>query len=346
MVAAREVLITPNPRQKMSQNRQIATRRDLLKTSILAGVGLAAGSSTPNSKAADAAPTGKPFRVAHMTDMHVEPGPRKAGEGWAAALKSLHTKLDRKPDLIITGGDHVMDSFVHEPKDVAPMWDLYQSVLKDNTDIPVHSTIGNHDVFGWGAPEKVTPEAAGYGKALYLEKMKLEKSYHSFDAGGWHLICLDNISRRATDPKSYVGELDEEQNQWLVSDLKQNASDKPVCVVSHIPLLAACVFFDNKRYDDKLQAYSISDAIMHRNVRSMLGLLRQHNVKLCLSGHIHLVDRIDYAGVSYICDGAVSGNWWKGPRQEFPEGYGVIDFYPDGRFEHRYQTYGWIAPQV
>ena len=43
---------------------------------------------------------------------------------------------------------------------------------------------------------------------------------------------------------------------------------------------------------------------------------------------------------------AVSGNWWKGPRQEFPEGYGVIEFYPDGRFEHQYHTYGWIAPKV
>jgi hypothetical protein len=56
-----------------------------------------------------------------------------------------------------------------------------------------------------------------------------------------------------------------------------------------------------------------------------------------------MVDRVDYRGHTFICDGAVSGNWWKGPRLSFPEGYGLFDLYPDGRFEHRYVTYGWDA---
>ena len=33
----------------------------------------------------------------------------------------------------------------------------------------------------------------------------------------------------------------------------------------------------------------------------------------------------------------------KGPLQQFPEGYGVIDLYPDGRFEHQYVAFGWKA---
>jgi 3',5'-cyclic-AMP phosphodiesterase len=66
-------------------------------------------------------------------------------------------------------------------------------------------------------------------------------------------------------------------------------------------------------------------------------------VPLLLSGHIHLVDRVSYLGKTYVCDGAVCGNWWRGPCQQFAEGYGVVDLWPDGTFEHQYVTYGWKA---
>jgi Icc protein len=47
--------------------------------------------------------------------------------------------------------------------------------------------------------------------------------------------------------------------------------------------------------------------------------------------------------VTYICDGAVSGAWWKGRNHECDEGYGLINLYDDGTFDHAYQTYGWLA---
>src|SRR5207248_5013748 len=125
------------------------SRRRVIQSGLLAGLGLAAGGISVSARGdqtdAKSQAPGRSFRMAHLTDMHVEPGPRKAGEGWAAALKSLHSQLDRAPDLIVTGGDHVMDSFEHGAPDVAAMWDLYQGVLHDNTDIPVRSCIGNHD---------------------------------------------------------------------------------------------------------------------------------------------------------------------------------------------------------
>ena len=75
-------------------------------------------------------------------------------------------------------------------------------------------------------------------------------------------------------------------------------------------------------------------------------------VKLCLSGHVHLNDRVemgvpgapaDGAKVTYICDGAVCGSWWDGRKAQCDEGYGVVDLYDDGTFEHRYVAYGWKA---
>ena len=43
--------------------------------------------------------------------------------------------------------------------------------------------------------------------------------------------------------------------------------------------------------------------------------------------------------MTFICDGAVSGNWWNGPYQECPQGYGLFDVWPDGSFRHRYISY-------
>jgi hypothetical protein len=79
-------------------------------------------------------------------------------------------------------------------------------------------------------------------------------------------------------------------------------------------------------------------------------LFKQHtNVKACISGHIHLVDRVDYLGVTYMCGGAVCGAWWKGSRfNECDPGYSLIDLYDDGSVERQYVAYGWVpaVPQT
>jgi hypothetical protein len=83
---------------------------------------------------------------------------------------------------------------------------------------------------------------------------------------------------------------------------------------------------------------------MHVDARKLKDMFLEHsNVKACLSGHIHLVDRVDYLGVSYYCNGAVSGAWWDGDYQECAPGYALVDLYDDGSVENVYVTYGWKA---
>lgn len=67
------------------------------------------------------------------------------------------------------------------------------------------------------------------------------------------------------------------------------------------------------------------------------------NVRGVLSGHLHVVEEIVYAGRRFICSGSVSGHQWTGPRLGFPEGFGVFDCEPDGTFRFAYQDYGWKA---
>src|SRR5204863_9359116 len=132
----------------MRQSRHSSSRRGVLQ----AGTALACGVSIVRAGEVESprSPRSPALRVAHLTDMHVM-SEKRAAEGYAAALQSLQ-KLDRKPDLLITGGDHVMDVWETPRDESIAMWDLYQKVLKDNCDLPVHPVIGNHDVFGYGMP--------------------------------------------------------------------------------------------------------------------------------------------------------------------------------------------------
>lgn len=316
------------------------TRRQFVGTSILGSSALATGTFVgPADAAPDAQPAGEAIRFVHLTDMHVQPE-RSAGAGYAAALRSLE-KLDPKPQFIITGGDHVMDVFETDAGRAKVQWDLYERVLRDNTRLPTYAVMGNHDVWGWGVPGHVPASAAGYGKAMALDRLRMPAPYYSFDRGPWHFICLDNIAPRAA---TYFGGLDPAQLEWLGADLQAVGRTRPVCVVSHIPILSACVFFDG---DDRLRAdfWHVPDSWMQRAVKPLLALFKRHNVRLLLSGHIHLVDRVEYLDMAFVCDGAVSGAWWKGPNQEFAEGYGVIDLFPDGSSRHEYATFGWNAPR-
>ena len=91
----------------------------------------------------------------------------------------------------------------------------------------------------------------------------------------------------------------------------------------------------------KKESYELFKALKERVEDTVIKtLFRQHpNVKLCLSGHVHLADEVTYLGVRYLCNGAVSGGWWKGPYQEFGPAYAVVDLFEDGSFDHHLEYY-------
>jgi 3',5'-cyclic AMP phosphodiesterase CpdA len=161
---------------------------------------------------------------------------------------------------------------------------------------------------------------------MALQQLGLPSRYYSYDQAGWHFIILDSTHPRILQDSNipYTGKLDEEQYLWLVSDLKATPAETPVCIASHIPILAACEY----------------GAWMHIDARRMRSLFLKHrNVRLCLSGHGHQHDRVEYLGVKYLCDGAVSGNWWSGDYMDFPPAYVVVDLYSDGSSDHRLIAY-------
>ena len=263
------------------------------------------------------------LRIAHITDLHVQPE-----KGAIAGMqRCLEHAQAQKPDLLMMGGDMVMDCLETPRERVEVQWDSYSSVLSSHARTPVKHVIGNHDI--WTGPE-------GTERGYALDRLGIESSYYSFDQAGWHLVVLDSTF---LIPGGYTAKLDEAQFKWLEEDLK-SAQNTPVAVFSHIPILSACAFLDGD--NEATGDWRVPGAWMHIDVRRIKALFRLYpNINACFSGHIHLVERVDYLGISYYCNGAACGAWWNGPFQEFDAGYGIIDLYADGSLENNYLTFGW-----
>jgi 3',5'-cyclic AMP phosphodiesterase CpdA len=274
------------------------------------------------------------MRLAFATDTHVQPE-RKAGEGWAACLRHIHEQKDR-PELIMTGGDLVMSSFGATPERTQTQWEVFTRVIEENCTLPIRHVIGNHDVFGWGNRDKYSTHPR-FGKTWACELLGLEKPYYSFDRAGWHFIVLDSTYPAGN---SYTARLDDEQFEWLQSDLAGTPKTTPVVIASHIPILMVCAIFDGE--NEKTGDWVIPGSYMHIDARRIVELFLKHpNVKLCLGGHEHQVDHVIYNGVSYMSCGAVSGGWWAGNHFQCTYGYKLVDLFADGTFEASYVHYGW-----
>lgn len=333
---------TTNARNRIGDDRP--ARRDVLKWAA-AATAAAAWAPLPLARAADevagpAAGRKRAVRFAHLTDVHVQPE-RGAADGLAACLRHAQGLKD-KPEFILTGGDAVMDVFNCGPDRAKAQADVWHRVWKAENSLPVEHCIGNHDVWGWANKGHLTTgDEPNWGKQWALDLYGLNQRYRSFDKAGWHFVVLDSVfpTPDGKDTK-YTAKLDDEQFAWLEKDLAAVPAATPVLVVTHIPILCVCAFFDGD--NAKTGDWVVPGAWMHVDAKRIRTLFDKHpNVKLCLSGHEHLWDRVQYNDVTYVCNGAVCGNWWKGPYHQTFEGYGVVDLYADGTFDVQYLNYGW-----
>lgn len=269
------------------------------------------------------------LRLAHLTDAHVQPQ-RGAGEGLAMCLEHAQ---ENGAEFIVFGGDNLMNVDGGGWETAQQQLDLYTSVLRQHCSRPHHSVIGNHDIL------RLDPVD---GKKWAVDAFGLDGRYGKFgvpQSGAWEFIALESTS---PEGGGYKGRLDEEQFDWLERTLRDVPADRHVCIVSHIPILAACSFFDGE--NEKSGDWRVPGAWMHIDARRLKDLFFKHpQVKLCLSGHMHLADVVDYLGVRYACNGAVSGGWWGGNYHEFAPGYSLVDLYDDGSSEVEFVTYGWVT---
>jgi len=279
------------------------------------------------------------LRIAHMTDFHVQPQ-GAARDGMTRALRQVQAQ-DDPPDIIFNTGDCVMDSLETDKTRVQVQWETFKSILDSECKLPIMHAIGNHDVWGWGLSDPSIKNDPVYGKEMALESLGLQDRYYSFDRAGWHFVVLDSTHMRNEVSKyPYVGQLDDEQFEWFNKDVNSVAGSgkTPVCILSHIPILAACEYFDGP--NEESGDWVVPASWMHIDARRFRNLfLRIPGVRLCLSGHTHQYESLDYLGVRYVTSGAICGNWWRGAYMDFPPAYVMVNLYEDGSADSTFVPY-------
>jgi 3',5'-cyclic AMP phosphodiesterase CpdA len=266
------------------------------------------------------------FRLVHFTDTHIQKELR-ADEGVSKCFGQI-ARL--RPDFCLAGGDLVFDVLETDKPRAKKLFDLYAEAVK-RLDCPIHSCPGNHDTFGVFGKSGVSTNDPDYGKKMFEDR--IGPLYTSFNHKSWHFITLDTVF---IDGRKYKGFVGEAQMSWLKSDLQQNGPSTPVVIMCHIPLATAAL--------QLVPGWAGSgNEIVVENSAEVVALLEKFPVKLVLQGHTHINERVHWKGIDFITTGAVCGNWWKGPRLGFAEGYAVLDFAGD-KVSWRFETYGWRSP--
>ena len=138
--------------------------------------------------------------------------------------------------------------------------DLWKNVLQDHCTLPHRTVIGNHDVLRNHPVD---------GKAWAVDAYELKNRFYDFDQAGWKFIVLDSTSPNSLrgGESGYKGLLDEEQYAWLEQTLNRTPATTPICIVSHIPILAACTFFDGD--NEETMDWVVPGAWMHVDARKL-----------------------------------------------------------------------------
>ena len=204
------------------------TRRGALKCLAFGGAGtlftLSAGILTPIdlalAKAGDtdrSAQAGLPLFL-QISDTHIgfnkEANPDVVGT--LTRTIAMVNAMPKKPALVIHTGD-----ITHLSK--ASEFDTAAQLLSQLNVSELHTTPGEHDV----ADASVTEYFSRYGKASQ------DRGYYSFDHHGVHFVSLINVLNFKPNG---LGNLGQEQLEWLEKDLRGRSASTPIVVFAHMPL--------------------------------------------------------------------------------------------------------------
>lgn len=305
-------------------------RRKFLQQGALSAAAVAA---LPLASAAET--NAKPsIRVAFISDVHVKPG-EIPERGMQQAFKHVNA-LKPSVDFIINGGDAIMDAMKATKAKTQEQWDLWNKILSAENKLPIYHCIGNHDAWGWQMTEPEIKNDPLYNKAWAVKQHQMPGRFYSFTNKNWKFIILDSAHE---NNGGYIAKIDEEQWAWLENELKNTDADMHICIASHIPIVSyVSGFFFDKTEDNGDR--KISRALLHTDSFKLTELFRNFkNIRCCLSGHIHLQDMVEYRGIHYYCNGAISGNWWGGAFKGFAPAYAVFEFFKDGTLSRRMVEY-------
>jgi 3',5'-cyclic AMP phosphodiesterase CpdA len=211
------------------------------------------------------------FRVFQISDTHLSPD-----GAWFVPNFSAVTALvaDRRPDLVINTGDVAMDGS-HRDEDLA-----FARRCHDGLAVPWLAIPGNHDIGDnpWKAeiPDPVSEERVTRYRRHFGD------DHWRVDAGAWVLVGV-NV-------QLFGSGLAAETEQWaFIAAAARDAGRRPVALFIHKPL------FKDEPGETAVDGRYVPPESRHRLQAS----LRDADVRLVASGHVHQHRQHRHGGVSY-----------------------------------------------
>lgn len=235
------------------------------------------------------------FSFVFMTDAHLE----YKGEALKYFGQAIDTVNKMKPDFVIVGGDLVRDANNVRETYTDSLYNLYLSEIK-KFDMPVHNTIGNHEITGLGLNSDIQPDNPVYGKGMF--EKKIGNRFHSFEHKGWKFFILDDLKVLETE-RRVVGHFDEEQMEWIKNELTKIDTLMPIAVSFHIPIITSIRKFEIGSMAGTEDYSSVN------NSKEFFDLFKHHKLKLVLQGHEHFLEVLYAKEIYFITGTSVSGSW-------------------------------------
>ena len=209
------------------------------------------------AKAGDSLPSATDLSFLQISDSHIgfsKEANKDVTETFKIALDRINA-MPTPPSFLIHTGDITQLSKPEE-------FDTFDQVLKSCKTKDVFYVPGEHDVINDG------------GKLFrdrYLKSVEGKGSgWYSFNKNGVHFIGLVNVVNLQAGG---LGQLGDEQLEWLEDDVKGLSAETPIVVFAHIPLWAVYPKW-GWGTDDSERA---------------LGYLKRFGSVTVLNGHIHQV---------------------------------------------------------
>lgn len=316
----------------MRDSRHGITRRE-----AIAGLGaLGASAIAPVSVHASASDTveSPEFSFVHLTDMHVTTR-RRGDRGYRKCVEAVLAEPCR-PKFALMGGDLAFDGLYTPKGDFEEQIRLYQEI-SSGLKMPTHQCMGNHDALGLSPRRKVGVDDPDFGKKMIMDRLGWDKSYYSFDFGGWHFAVLDSIFPiKTSNGPTYEPRIGPHQLEWLGYDLGSAAArGKNSVVMTHI---AAFCNVGQQKGDANRKAMDGSMVLW--DTVELRQVLNRHGVKALLQGHSHRIEETFFEDVWYITSAAVSGAWWAGDWTGCGPGYTLFHCYKD-RLGWEHRPFAW-----
>ena len=256
------------------------------------------------------------FRLIQVADIHLGAGQEHHLDNWEKVIAWISRE---RPDLVIANGDLIMSDPDNESDHA------FASGQIARLPVPYRCLPGNHDIgdniVSGHMPQRVNDER----RARFIKHFGAER--WAFDAAGW---AFAGINAQLLGSNGQTAEA--EQWDWLEQTLAGYAG-RPIALFMHKPL-----FLDHPTEPDYEDPWTRQSCIDSASRERLLGLCKQHGVRVISTGHKHQTRTFSFEGIYYLwapstaCVNSAPTMLHWGTREV---GFFDLRFRSDGRFDHR-----------